>query len=53
MEAGLTWTIAKNRRDKCSFLGGEVCRMHPVGLAPACVLFPPSPDVVCPRFSAL
>lgn len=25
VEAGLTWTIAKSRRDKCDFLGGEVC----------------------------
>eukprot|EP01025_Chloroclados_australasicus_P006974 TRINITY_DN1220_c0_g2_i1.p2 TRINITY_DN1220_c0_g2~~TRINITY_DN1220_c0_g2_i1.p2 ORF type:complete len:402 (-),score=68.33 TRINITY_DN1220_c0_g2_i1:309-1514(-) len=23
VEAGLTWTIAKSRRDKCDFLGGE------------------------------
>ncbi len=24
VEAGLTWTIAKTRREKCSFLGGDV-----------------------------
>ena len=29
VEAGLTWTIAKNRREKCSFLGGEVRCWHP------------------------
>jgi len=23
IEAGLTWTIAKSRREKCDFLGGE------------------------------
>lgn len=25
VEAGLTWTIAKSRREACDFLGGEVC----------------------------
>lgn len=25
VEAGLTWTIGKRRREKCDFLGGEVC----------------------------
>ena len=25
VEAGLTWTIAKSRREDCAFLGGEVC----------------------------
>lgn len=24
IEAGLKWTIGKNRREKCDFLGGEV-----------------------------
>ena len=24
VEAGLTWTIGKKRRDACDFLGGEV-----------------------------
>jgi len=26
IEAGLTWTIAKSRRDTCNFLGGEVIK---------------------------
>ena len=25
VEAGLTWTIGKRRREDCAFLGGEAC----------------------------
>lgn len=33
VEAGLTWTIGKSRRDACDFLGGEV---HPCTPLPHC-----------------
>ena len=26
MEAGLTWTIAKSRRDACDFVGGDIIK---------------------------
>jgi aminomethyltransferase len=28
IEAGLTWTISKSRRDKCDFVGGEVIKQQ-------------------------
>lgn len=28
VEAGLTWTIGKSRREKCDFLGGETIKKH-------------------------
>ena len=38
MEAGLTWTIGKSRREACDFLGGEVNIFIYISAAVQCIL---------------
>ena len=47
VEAGLTWTIGKSRRDACDFLGGEVPPRCPVVLAHRPVLPVPFSNTLC------